>query len=78
MTETLRRGGKKGRKLGRKKMRSAAQARYRSACGGRGRCYLRKVKNLVRHNSMTMADAKAFMDRVYDKRGQRLKVTPDE
>lgn len=56
-------------KIGRKKVRSASHARYRAACGGRGRCYARKVSNLVRHSGFTDESAKEFMDEVYRKRG---------
>lgn len=60
----------KGKKIGRKRLRSAAQQRYRAACGGRGRCYGRKVNNLMRHNGMTRTSAERFMSDVYRKRGQ--------
>lgn len=57
-------------KVGRKKVRSASQGRYRAACGGRGRCYARKVRNLVRHSGFTERDAEKFMAEVYRKRGE--------
>lgn len=58
---------KKGRKIGRN-ARSQAQARYKAACGGLGRCFGRKVQNLMRHNGMTRLDADRFMQEVYRKR----------
>lgn len=56
MADTVRRGGKKGRKHGRQK-RSAAFKRYWSAYGGLGRRYARKIRNLMRCNGLTKQQA---------------------
>lgn len=62
--------GKTNRKIGRQK-RKPSHMRYIAACHGRGRCFQRKITNLVRHCGMTRAVAERLMENVYRKRGPR-------